>query len=362
MSMKVLAASLLLLLLVAVGVPAGAEEPGRVDHVVLVMLGGGVTAADMTDEARMPWLADTASVQLALSSEATRPHAGAIELLTGHPEPRSGGGHPRPERPTLMERVREQGDLPAEQTWFVSYDSGDALVLAHSTDPAFGRAVSPAVCTAEGAFGAPLAPLLETLGRPVPTPDATWGLLRGLRVRGAGRLGARLPETVDAAQPDAERVERALLAEIDRRAALVRGPVARDVRALGAAGTVLAVHRPALIVVRLGDLTLAREDAVRPPLLAAEDAALAALHRVIERETGSARRTVLLVVGEPYHPGGREGRAAATVGLAVVGERLRGPRSGKGRLVDVAPTVLSLLGLETGSSGTGAPLLRPRGR
>jgi hypothetical protein len=359
--MKVLA-GIGLVLLAALGAPAAAEEPARVDHVVLVALGGGVTSADMTDETRMPWLAGAASVHLALSAEATRPHAGAIELLTGRPDPRAGGGHPRPEHPTLMERVREQGNLPAEQVWFVSYDGGDALALAYSSDGAFGRPVGPSVCTAEGAFGAPLAPLLETLGRPVPTPDATWDLLRGLRRLGAGRLGARLPETVDAASPAAERVERALLAEIDRRAALVRGPVARDVRALGAAGTVLAVHRPVLTVVRLGDLTLVREDADRPPRLAAEDAALAALQRVIERETGPARRAVLLVVGEPYHAGGPPGRAAATVGLAVVGGRSRGRRSGKGRLAEVAPAVLSLLGLEAPTSGTDGPLLRPKGR
>jgi len=352
---------LLLLLPGVLCVPAAAKEEAGVEHVVLVLLGGGVTKADMTDETRMPWLARTATVHLALSSEAERPHTGAIELLTGTPDDRSGGGHPRPRQPTLMEVVREARALSAEDVWFVSYDAGDALALAWSAAPAFGRPAAPSVCTSEGAFGAPLAPLLETLGRPVPTEDATWTQLRTLRALGRTTAASRLPESIDASSAEAARVERALLAEIDRRAALVRGPVARDVRTLRAAGTVLAVHRPVLTVVRLGDLTLVREDDERPPRLAAEDAALAALQARIEADGVRTGRAVLLVVGEPYHPGGEAAQAGADLGFAVVGGRWKGPRSGKGRLVDVAPTVLALLGL-SGKSGTGTALLRPRGR
>ena len=254
-----------------------------------------------------------------------------------------------------MERVRRARSLPREAVWFVSYDGGDALHLAWSEDPAYGRSAAPSICEAEGAFATPLAPLLETLGRPVPTEDGTWTLLRGLRRMGQETLGARLPESVDAASAEAERVERALLAEIDRRAGLVRGPLPRDAKALAAARTVLAVHRPVLTVVRLGDLTLAREDALRPPFLRAEDEALAALHRAMPKDGR------LIVVGEPYHPGGEAAGEPSRVGLVAVGGDLRREGRGRGRLADVAATVLALLGAPGEAPGTSTRLLRPRG-
>ena len=343
--------------------PPGRRSPARVDHVVLVALGGGVTAADMTDETRMPWLAGAASVHLALTAEATRPHAGAIELLTGRPDPRAEGGHPRPEHPTLMERVREQENLPAERVWFVSYDGGRRARVGvlrgsglRSARRARGLHGPGRVRGAARAADRNARPTRADIGRDVGAAP------RLARSRGGA---ARGPDAGDGGRREpGRRARRAGPARRDRsaRRAGAWSRRTRRPRAEGrghrAGGASSRAHR------RPAGRPDARARGRRPP--AAARGRGCGPRRAATRDRagdgpgasgGAPRRRGAVSPGRA--PGPRcDDRRSGRGG----GGRWRGPRSGKGRLAQVAPTVLVLLGLEAGPSGTDGPLLRPRGR
>ena len=157
-----------------------------------------------------------------------------------------------------MEYVRHDRKLPAEKVWYVSFEGGDHLHLATSTDAAYGVAAAPSVATGVGAFAGPLARFLEDRGRPDPVEDDAWAVLRKLRLLGREARRSWLPQDLDAGLPSAERVERALLRELDRKRhpALLKQThptTPRDEQAIRAALTVLAVHRPVLTVIRLGE-------------------------------------------------------------------------------------------------------------
>ncbi|MHC5010517.1 MAG: hypothetical protein ACYTG6_06125 [Planctomycetota bacterium] len=346
----------LMVVLVAVGSPAaGEDEPGRpCDRVILVLLGGG-RLEEMSDAERMPALTALAEDGFAVALEAAvdRPHAASVELLTGRTPDVTSAAHERPRHPTLFELTRHARDLPREQVWFVSHEGGDALRLAHSLDPAFGVSAAPSVAHGDGAFGEPLHPVLASFGRPLPTEEEAWRVLRGLRVRSRQAVGPWLPKEVDAATPEAERLERAVLRELDRRAALVRGPNPRDQRALRSAMTVLDVHRPVLTVVRLGDLRGAGEE--RAERLAATDRSLAAFRTFVAADPALASGTAVLVVGETPPPRSvSEGTRRVLLvgaGAGLRTTRRRGERPAP-TVRDLAPTVLQLLGVDaTAASG-----------
>lgn len=341
--------------------------PARPTHVVLVILGGGVRARDMLDAKQMPTLAAMAvegRVIHEVRSEAGNGYEAVARLLTGCP-----GAVPGPEthptRPTLMEYVRVGRNLPPEKVWYVSFDGGDQLRLAHSVDPAFGSGVGPAVASGMGAFGEPLASFLDRLGRPDPVPKEAWTLLRGLRARSRNAVSMYLPEVgVPAGLPRSERTERALLEEIDRRSLLARGPSPRDERAWRAAHTVLQVHRPVLTVIRLGEAEQAQKGLEQyKRVLWANDKRLARLRALIAGDANLRGRTLVVVVpdlgrdAKQNERGGLDQNDESAdhreLALVAVGPGFK-PKKGRvkrvRRIEDVCATLGILLGVPTPSA------------
>lgn len=357
---------LVLISSVLVGGPRGRDEAladgSAAAHVVVVLFGGGVRLQDVRKSELCPtlaaWATDPKRVLVdRVESDVRDDYEGAARMLTGSVDAvRTVGDAPRV--PTLLERVRVAEDLAPHQVWFCSHESGAALALAHSRDPAFGIAAAPSLASGRGAFGEPLAAFLEQFGHPGPLEALQERWLTRLRARNREANAGRLPEArVLAGTPTAERTERALLDELDARTLLARGPAVRDERALRAATTVLRIHRPRLLVVRLGDAAIARQSLRRyEEVLRRVDRGIAGLREAVAADPRLAGRTCLVVAldrGRNASPGaGGElaeddaSTARSRVGVFFEGPglkrraRVRGPR----RLVDLAPTLLALLG------------------
>jgi hypothetical protein len=357
--------ALLALLLAASAAPwtppaAAKDEPQRPEHVVLVILGGGVRAKEMLDKAIMPTVAEAGVQGVVLegvTATAPNPYAGAARILTGRDDDPPAGTRPRPSFPTLLECVRKDRALPAEKVWFVSYRGQDDLHLAHSEHADYGPAFAPGVAWGSGAFAQPLASFLETLGRPLPVPETVWPLLRKLRLANREAAGAWLPRDVDAGLPEAERLERALMTELDRKASLIRGPNPDDERAIRAALTVLAVHRPVLTVIRLGMAEEAQAKMDRYlAVLRAADEGIGRLRSAVAADPVTKGKTTFVVVADmgrnaaPNARGGLDADDASAdrtrVALVADGPGIRrgGRMKGERTLQDVAPTVARLLG------------------
>ncbi len=376
--MKVLRASLLLCCVAIASAPQPvharggkkAAAPAFPEHVVLVILGGGVRVQDMLDEQLMPTVAAmgaSGTVVKKVVSDAADGYAAAARILTGNAAAVSGSSKPRPAHPTLCEYVREFSDLPREKVWFVSFEGDDQLHLAHSTHEQYGAVFAPGVAHGQGPFAQPLAGFLEVLGRPVPMEAETWAHLRRLRLLSRRAASAYLPPEVGAGLAGAERVERALLRELDRKALLNRGPNPRDEQATRAALTVLEVHRPILTVVRYGEAEQGQASYENyRKVLAANDAGLARLRKAVAGDKRMADRTTFVVVAdrgrnEKPDAKGRLGADDASkqrrhVAVVIDGPglarrpRLKGPRS----IDDLAPTIGHLLGFETEHATGGA--------
>lgn len=357
---------LLLSLLVALpmtlapGAALWAKEPApsAPEHVVLLLVGGGVRARDLLD-ARMTAvkaLAEKGSVVDAVASPRRNAWLATQDLLTGRTDAPETEGRQRPAHPTLFEHLRAQPGARAEDVWLCVGAPGDDERLGASSDAAFGPSVGARVASGLGALGEPLRGFLEDLGRPLPVAEGVWPLLRRLRALNRQTAGPFLPDDVDAGTAEAERVERAALAELDRRALLVKAPNVEDERALRAALTVLAVHRPRLLAVRLTGAQAGLESLARyEEALLAADRGLERLRAAVDADPRLQGRTTFVVatdVGRNAKPGagGALGmdddsadRRTAVVVLAgpgvKTGARVKGPRT----LADVAPTLGRLL-------------------
>ncbi len=334
-------------------------------HVVVLLLSGGVRARDLLD-ARSPAvraLAAEGAVVEGLSTRRPNAWLSTLDLLTGRDDGPEAPGHPRPRHPTLFEAVRAAAGVRAEDVWLCVGEPGDDERLAASDDPAFGPSVGARAASGLGALGEPLRAFLDDLGRPVPVPDAVWPLLRRLRALNRSTAGPFLPDDVDAGTPEAERVERAVLAELDRRALLVRAPHEGDERALRAALTLLAVHRPRLLVVRLSGAEAGLHSLERYlEALAAADRGLERLRAAVAADPLLAGRTAFVVAtdgGRNAQPDARGAlpaddesveRRSATLVLAGPGVRAGAKGKGPRALADVAPTLARLLGVSLPSA------------
>ncbi len=339
------------------------KPPAFPSHVVLVILGGGVRPADMQDKTLMPTLAamfDEGRSVTKVESGATDAYAAATRILTGRADAIDGAAKPRPAWPTLCEYVRTREGVGEKRCWFVSFDGGDRLHLAHSSHAQYGAVLAPSVTYGQGPFAQPLESFLDILGRPLPIEPAAWKQLRRLRLISRHAASVWLPREVDAGLPRAEGVERALLRELDRKALLNRGPNPRDEEAVRAALTVLAVHRPVLTVLLLGEAEQAQAsyDSYRA-VLAANDRGLKRIQAAVAADPAMGGKTTFVVVAdrsraEKPDANGRLAEAPASkqgrvVGVVIHGPglarrpRLQGPRS----LADLCPTIGHLLGVET---------------
>jgi hypothetical protein len=337
--------------------PAPAAGP---THVVALVLGGGVRASDVLDPTRMPQVAAFAAQGLKADALPTqRPSAwlSLRDLLTGREDEPEAPGRPQTANPTLFEVVRLQPGVPAEAVWLVDAGSTGEPGLQASTHPAYGASLAASVAPPEGALAAPLAAFLEQMGRPLPVPDHVWPLLRRLRDVNRRSVGPFLPESIERGLADAERVERAVLRELDRKATFVKAAQPADEKAVRAALTVLAVHRPRLLVVRVTGAQSAHQsqEAYFAALRQADDA-FARLGAAVTADPVLAPRTVLAVLTE----GGRNAKPDANGGLGATEESparrhalalMAGPGvkpgsrpKGAARLADVAPTLARLLG------------------
>lgn len=358
----------LVLLLLALSAQAKEKLPRFPDHVVLVILGGGVRTADMADAVLMPRLAAMGAagcVVTKITSGEPDSYSAAMRILTGRHEEIPAARLPRPDYPTLCEYVRRDLELPAEKVWFISYDGEDHLHLAYSTDAGYGVACAPGIATGIGAFASPLKGFLEAHGRPDPVEPAAWKALRRLRLMSREARRSLLPRDLDAGLPRAERVERALLRELDRKRhpdllALSHPLTPRDEQAIRATLTVLAVHRPVLTVVRLGEAAqaVASYSAYRK-VLAAADAGLGRLLDAVAADKRLAGHTSIVVVSDrgrnerPDEAGRLDAddasRQRGFVRLVFVGPglRRRGRVEGARSLDDVCPSIGHLLGVRT---------------
>ncbi len=339
---------------------AGAESAA----VVLVILGGGVRSRDMLDPNVMPTLCRLGQEGVTVDrvrSDAPDAWAAAARILTGADEALDGAARQPPGFPTLMEYVRDAGASGRDDVWYVSFDAGtETDRLSCSTHPEFGSALAPSTAPEGGSFAGPLGGLLERMGRPIPIQEEAWAPLRAMRAASREAASIWLPADVDAGLAAAERVERALLRELDRRSLLNEGPNPRDELAWRAVCTILDIHAPRLLVVRLGEAEVAAVDVVRyRAVLAANDQGLARTVDSIASHPKLAGRTTLVVLAdrgrdEKEHAPGRlaetdRSSSRRDVALVAWGAGLLSRKKPRGalRLEDVCPTLGALLGVAT---------------
>ncbi len=340
--------------------PAGPSVP-RCERVVLVVFGGGVRSREML---RRPDLCPTLAAIRAAGFGSEGWTAGGADptdatkaILCGRDVPVVTPGRVRPSWPTLLECVRKGRGLGPDAAWFASYADGEALDLATSDAPDHGPAFGPRLAYGEGPFGEPLRGLFRLFGRPGPTTERTWAHLETLRGVTARESASRGIGAGPASLPEALRLERALLEEVDRRAGGIGGAAPLDARAVRAGITVLRVFRPTLLVIRLGQADVGRTSvAAYEEVLRRDDAEIGRLRSVIAADPVLARSTVLVVTGdlgrdaEPNAEGGygRGDGSPDQTTVAVVGE---GPGLRRGAVPrvphatrDLAPTLARLLG------------------
>ncbi len=333
-------------------------------RLVLLVLGGGVRAGDVLDASRMPTAAALAEEGL-LADALPTPRANAYlalrDLLTGRQDEADEPGRPRTAWPTLFEHVQEHGREVAarslEDVWFVEADAVAGPGLSSSTHPSYGPTLGARMARGDGAFGEPLKSFLEQMGRPLPVAEQVWPLLRRLRGVNRKAVGTFLPEGVDSGTLEAERVERAVLAELDRKATFVKAPSVGDEKATRAALTVLAVHRPRLLVLRLTGAEVGQQSVVAYfEALRQADQALARLRAAVAADPALASGTAFAVATEM----GRNAKPDASGGLGATEESPSRRRAlllaagpgfkkgskpkGGGALADVAPTLARWLG------------------
>lgn len=350
---------------VGLAVPASPEPPrppaARCERVVLVVLGGGVRSQEML---RRPDLVPTLAAIRAAGFGSDGWTAGGADptdatkaILCGRTVPVATPGRVRPAWPTLLECVRKDRALGPDAAWFASFADGEALDLGSSDHPDFGPSFWPRLAYGEGPFGEPLRGLFRLFGRPNPTTERTWAHLATLRAVTAKASSARGIGAGPAALPEALRLERALLEEVDRRAADLGGAAPLDARAVRAGITVLRVFRPTLLVIRLGQADAGRASvAAYEEVLRRNDAEIGRLRATIAADPVLARSTALVVtadLGRDARPNaeggyGRTDGSPEQTTVAVVGEgpglargaTPRGPHATK----DLAPTLARLLG------------------
>jgi hypothetical protein len=188
-------------------------------------------------------------------------------------------------------------------------------------------------------------------------PEHVWPLLRRLRDANRRAAGPFLPEPIAQGLAESERVERAVLEELDRKAAFVKAAQPADERSLRAALTLLAVHRPRLLVLRLAGAESALQGL--DPYFAAlrqADEGLRRLEAAIAADPRLAASTALAVATESGRnaTAGADGSLGATEDgpsrrnalllLAGPGVKVGARPKGPARLADVAPTLARLLG------------------
>jgi hypothetical protein len=354
-----------LLALLALGGPASARAAPpapAAKRVVLVVFGGGVRTKELL--ARPDLLPTVQAIAKAGFSSAGWAAAGAdhedaVEgILTGRRVPVVSPGRVRPTWPTVLEYARKAG-FSRTDVWYASYVGGEALTLATSDHEGHGDAFAPSLAWGEGPFGEPMKDLFRIFGRPDPTTPRTWAWLERLRGATAKEAAGRMARG-DVEAKEALRLEKALLEEVDRRAADIGGAGALDARAIRAAITVLRLWRPRLLVVRLGQADVAHQSlAAYGDVLQRDDAELARLRAEIASDPALATSTSLLLVPElgrnaaPNALGGldHDDGSADVTRVAVVGE---GPAWRKGASLrapldvrDLVPTIGRFLGFAT---------------
>ena len=295
------------------------------------------------------------SVSDGWTSAGTDPIDATKGILLGRAVPVATPGRVRPDRPTILECARRGLGLGEGSVWFASYADGEALELVHSDHPEYGAPYAPSLAVGEGPFGERLRALFGLFGRPNPTTEKTWSLLRGLRRATAAASAVSAPD--DAGTEEGLRLERALLEEVDRRAIDVGGTAALDARAMRAGITVLRLFRPALLVIRLGQADVASKDvAAYRDVLKRNDGELARLRAEIAGDPALRTTTTLIVTTdlgrdrEPAASGGL-GRADGSIDATTCVVAAEGPGVRRGAVPkaprdvrDLAPSIARRLG------------------
>ena len=317
-----------------VALPCEAKPASTPEHVVLVVMGGGIRADDMTDKTRMPTTAamgrEGRSI-LRVMADAPDGVSAVARLLTGTTNPGPDLATKRAQEPTLCEYVRAGLGLAREKVWYIAFDESAAGREAHSSHPNFGTSAAPRVAFGHGPIAEPLKTFLESQGRPIPLDADAFALLSGLRKVNATAASSRLPPGIRVGLPAFDRVERAVLSELDRKASLVRGPNPADERAWRAAHTVVRIYRPKLLVVRLGEAEIAdaAPDRYRA-VIRANDRALARLRARVAADEVMRGKTLFVVVPDRGRVD-REGKLVAQAGPVSIALRGRARRAGAPR-------------------------------
>ncbi|MGE0191643.1 MAG: hypothetical protein AB7T63_06325 [Planctomycetota bacterium] len=353
---RLLSVCLVLLVAGAPALPRGAgARPRGPERVVLVVVGGGVRPDDLAQRDRMPALhawaeqRDVTRVERVLSGARSLDEA-LVRMLSGRSSGVDDDGVLRARVPTILDRA---------DGWFVSTPGGDTLGPASARRPRQPARPPPGrFAYGAGVFGEALAPYLEAMGRPLPLEGRAFELLQGLREKHRARIAAVLPPGIRLGDAAFLRVEAALFEELDRRALYVKGVAPDDMRALRMARTLLAVHRPRLLVVRLADAEVGSVSASRQErVLTAIDRGVADLLAAIDADPELAATTAVALVTdrarrekpeedgrllEPTGPREDLGAVALVRGPGLVRRSVKPPR----RLEDVAATIGAWLGLE----------------
>ena len=228
--------------------PGLAKPASKPEHVVLVVLGGGVRVSDLSDKSLMPntaALVKQGRLVPNVIADATDGVSAVARLLTGTTDPGPELATARATQPTVCEYVRAGRQLPAEQVWYVAFDESAAQREAHSSHTELRAGRRTARRVRDGAdrraaqdlpagAGTSGAACRRCVRRPGRAAQAERHRGRAADAAGRARGAARVSIASSARS----------LAELDRKASLVRGPNPADERAWRAAATAIRIHRP----------------------------------------------------------------------------------------------------------------------
>ncbi len=331
------------------------------DHVVLVVLGGGVRTKDtVRHEQNTPNLkriAEAGALFPSCKVRAATTIAAQRAVLTGVMEEAPRERHLRGPHATVGERLRKRGGLAAADVWFVLSGGGGETLLSRSDHVDHGPAFAPCTLAPDVLLSSTLREQLSELGISLPPSESDEQQVNRLLSsldpdRTGGKVGSGPGSRSRAA------VTRFLLEEAVRPESGKAGE--SDARALRAAQALFLGGRPRFMCVVLRDAAIAGRSAQRyTEVLKRNDAGIGALWDGIQKDPELAKTTTFIVVSDHgrnrkvdakgalgYDDGSHD---ATRVALIIQGSRFKRKETIRIAVntIDVAPTICHLLGVKS---------------
>ncbi len=340
------------------GTALGAHPRNRTKRLILVAMAGGVrTRETLATPSNVPNLMRIVEqgVVYPRARATNLGHFGAtLSIFTGISEARGIRDNTRGTDPTLFEYLRKDLGLDANSVWVSTSGGVQEANVSYSLHPDYGARYGANTLDGDGVFNAEFRGLLDTYGRPREMDVRELALLQKMRDSiGSAKSGSK--EEADAAS----RVERFLLDELRRGTQDLKGIGAADAKAFRVARNLLAVFRPALLVIVVREADLAHSSFNNyVQVLRRNDEMLGELWDTVQSDPELADSTALFVLPEFGRDADLNARRGLDHGdgsddLNHVSIVCAGPDFRRGesvleevRTIDVCSTVCDLMGAD----------------